>query len=336
MKGKKGLLAYNSRYGSVADVAYWIKALVGIENHLDVKTYNHVLTVEPYDYVIIGGFTRWEKPQKDTYKFIERFKDVLAKKELAYFLTCGEIDETVIIYMPGKSPHLSCGRSYFFDTLEKYPELKPLTLGAFGGRQVNRYLNSWDSKTIWLLGKTMPADKVGWTGLDMWESLVPERVEAFANDIRTKILSIPAREDSEKYRGYWESLQPGSLSDKNVNKFSVRPFTIVQSDNRCYFSRSRIKAGLDDVVPMLKKWADENGIKLIEEVKTYYNVYYRAEKKYDKKTLSIHIVAAEVIEDPGTVHFSFRIYGKPAIRKGAEEDIVKAEAILWADERKAD
>ena len=54
------------------------------------------------------------------------------------------------------------------------------------------------------------------------------------------------------------------------------------------------------------------------------------------KTLSMHIVAAEVIEDPGTIHFSFRCYCKPAIRKGAEEDIVKAEEILWADGRKVE
>ena len=121
MAEKKGLIAYETQYGSAADVAYWLKALIGFENHVDVKTYNQVLTVEPYDYVIIGGYTRWEKPHKSTYKFIERFHEELTKKEIAYFLTCGEIDETIIIYMPGKPPHLSSGRSYLFDTLEKFP-----------------------------------------------------------------------------------------------------------------------------------------------------------------------------------------------------------------------
>ncbi len=59
----------------------------------------------------------------------------------------------------------------------------------------------------------MPADKVGWTGLDMWESLIPERVEAFANDIRTKILSLTPlqAEEVKKYRSFWDSLQPEIL-----------------------------------------------------------------------------------------------------------------------------
>jgi menaquinone-dependent protoporphyrinogen IX oxidase len=338
MAEKKGLIAYETQYGSAADVAYWLKAVIGFENHVDVKMYNQVLTVEPYDYVIIGGYTRWEKPHKSTYKFIERFHDDLTKKEIAYFLTCGEIDETIIMYMPGKPPHLSSGRSYFFDTLEKFPKLKPITLGAFGGRQVNRYLNSNDSRLIWILGKTMPADKVGWTGLDMWESLVPERVEAFANDIRTKILSLTPLQEKEvkKYRSFWESLQPGNLTDKKKAKLSIRPWTNTQSDKRCYFTRLRVKANLDKAASLLNDWAKKNNIEFKVEKKTYYNTYFIGTKKYNEKALSMHIVTADVIEDPGNVHISLRCYAKPEIRGGAEEDIKKAVAALQADGRKLD
>ncbi|MCU0662655.1 MAG: flavodoxin domain-containing protein [Myxococcota bacterium] len=333
---KKGLLAYESQYGSAADVSYWIRSIVGLDQHLDVKKYNQILTVEPYDYVIIGGYTRWEKPHKSTYQFIERFHDELAKKEVAYFLTCGEVDETIVINMPGAPPHISSGRSYFLDTVEKFPSIKPVTLGAFGGRQVNRYLKSKDARLIWLLGKTMPPDKVGWTGLDMWESLVPERVEAFANDIRTKILSLRPLDDVKQYRVFWESLQPGNLLDPSVKKFSVRPWTITQNEKRCYFSRSRFKGNLSLATSLLERWAQENGLELKLEKKTYYNTYFRAQKSEGSKAGLIHIVIADVIEDPGNVHVSFRCYTKPSARKAAEDDIQSAEKILWADGRKVD
>jgi menaquinone-dependent protoporphyrinogen IX oxidase len=337
MTEKKGLIAYETQYGSVADVAYWLKALIGIENHVDVKKYNQIIAVEPYDYVIIGGYTRWEKPHKTTYDFIERFHDELAKKELAYFLTCGEIDETLVMYMPGRPVHQTGGRSYFMDVLGKFPKLKPVTIGAFGGRQVNRYLNRWDSVTIRLLEKTAPPYKIGWTGLDMWESLVPERVEAFANDIRTKILSLPPQKDVANYRGFWKSLQPGNLTDKSKDKLSIRPWTATRSEKRGYSTRLRIKADIDKTASLLEDWAKQNGMELKEETKTFYNKYFIATKQYNGgKALSVHIVIAEVIEDPGNTHIALNCYAKPAIREGVEEDIKKAGVILQDDGRKID
>jgi hypothetical protein len=41
-------------------------------------------------------------------------------------------------------------------------------------------------------------------------------------------------------------------------------------------------------------------------------------------------------EDLGNVHIAFRCYDKPEVRKGAEEDIAKAENLLWAEGRKVE
>ncbi len=49
-----------------------------------------------------------------------------------------------------------------------------------------------------------------------------ERVEAFANEVRTKILGIGPRENIEELRGYWTSLQPASLTDSTKKKFSPK------------------------------------------------------------------------------------------------------------------
>ncbi len=336
MGNKKGLLAYDTRYGSTADVAFWVRALIGDGQDLDVKRYGHVITLDPYDYVIIGGFTRWEKPFKTTYDFVERFREDLANKEVAYFLTCGESDETVLMNMPNKPIHLSCGRSYFFDILEKFPEIEPVTTGGFGGRQVKDLLNTQDSAFIWFLEHTMPPDKIGWTGRDYWESLIPERVEFFANEIREKILSLPPVRDVKKYRRYWKSQQPGVVSDSSVGKFSVRPYNNLESTKRSYCARSRFKGNLEEAESLLEQWAKEADVILLEEKKTSFNTYFRGIKTYSGESLSIHIVTALFPEDPGNVHVSFRSYDKPEMRSGAEKDITDAEALLWADGRKVD
>ena len=66
MTQKKGLIAYDTRYGSTAEVAYWLRALIGEDQAVEVKKLEQILTVKPYDYVIIGSYTRWEKSFKPT------------------------------------------------------------------------------------------------------------------------------------------------------------------------------------------------------------------------------------------------------------------------------
>jgi len=335
-QGKKGLLIYDTIYGSTIEVAYWIKALVGVENHLDVKRHSQTLTIKPYDYIIIGSYIRNEKPSEATYEFLEKNQNELAKKEVAYFLTCGDNDETMVLKTPGGTPHLIAGRNYLFDIMEKFPTVKPVVIGGFGGRQVNPTLNTKDSLFTWLLGK-LAKEGVPWEGLDIWESLISERVEIFANEVRTKILGIPPRKDVEKYRGYWTSLQPATPTDSTKVKFNPKPFNEHRSTDRIFFSRSRIKGNLDLAITLLKTWSTQTGIDLREEKKSSFNIYYQVVRTYEGNELTLHVVASTLTEDPGNVHISFRCYEKnPDKRKGIEEDAAKAEAILWAEGRKVE
>ena len=334
-KEKKGLLVYDTIYGSTIEVAYWIKAIVGVENHLDVKNLPQVLTLKPYDYVIIGSHTRNEKPAKVIYEFVEKNQNELAKKEIAYFLTCGDNDETMVLKTPGGTPHTIAGRNYLIDILEKYPAIKPVVIGGFGGRQVTPSLGTKDSVFIWLIGK-LAKEGAPWEGLEIWESLIPERVEVYANEIRTKILGIPPRKDVEKYRGYWTSLQPANLKDPTKVKFKPKPFNEHHSTDKIYFTRSRIKGNLDEAITLIKTLARQTGIDLREKQKSFFNVYYQAVKTYDGNELTTHVVAATFPEDPGNVQISFRNYDKPDKRKGAEEDVTKAETILWAEGKKVE
>ena len=241
----------------------------------------------------------------------------------------------MVLNVPGKKPHLIAGRNYLYDIQEKFPEIKPVVIGCFGGRQVMPALSGFDAFTIWILEK-LAKEGCGWVGLDIWESLVPERVEVFGNDVRQKMLGLEPLADVQKYRGFWTSLQPGSLQDPAKQKYPFRPYTIKSSTDKIFFSRFRIKSSLDGTVAMLKTWAQQEGLELQEQRKSFFNIYYHAVKNIDGKDKTIHVVAAVMPDDPANVHVSLRSWDKPDARKPLEAAIGKAEQLLWADGRKVE
>ena len=347
---KKGLLVYDSIYSSTAEVAYWLKAIIGNEQPLDVKKIDQVITVKPYDYVSIGSYTRWEKPSPRIYKFVEQHQMDLAQKQVCYFLLGGDWDETMVLKAPGAPVKIIAGRNYLFDIQEKFPNIKPVLIGGFGGRQVLPALNAQDSFMIWMVGK-LAKEGAHWQGLDIWESLVPARVEVYGNLIRTKILGLEPLADVQKYRGFWNSLQPASLADptkvknttlvtkdggKTWEAKSERPYTVKQNTEKIYYSRSRIKADLPQTMALINECAKKEGLELKELRKADYRAYYNAIKKVDGKDKIIYIVAATMPDDPGNVHVSFRTWDKPDGRKPLEEAIDKGEQFIWADGRKVE
>ncbi len=330
---KKGLIAYDTIYSSTNEVAYWLKALLGEDQHVEVKHFDQVISIAPYDYVIIGSYTRWEKPSKRTQQFIADNHRELAQKQVCYFLTCGDNDETMILKAPGQQAHLIAGRNYLMGVMEQYPDIKPIVIGGFGGRECMPHLNRIDTFQVWMVGK-LAKESAPWDGLEIWESLVPDRVEIFANDVREKILGLPRRTDCENLRWYWNSIQPANRSAADKQKYTPKKYEERLNTKKIYFTRSRIKGDLNLACSLIKDWAAQNGIDLQEQKRSFFNVYYHANKRYSGKPITIHVVAAEFVEDPGNVQLSFRSWDKPEVRKGAEEDITKAEQMLWADGRK--
>jgi len=347
---KKGLLVYDSIYSSTTEVAYWLKAIIGNEQPLDVKKIDQVITVKPYDYVIIGSYSRWEKPSPRIYKFVEQHQMDLAQKQVCYFLLGGDWDETMVLKAPGAPVKMIAGRNYLFDIQEKFPNIKPVLIGGFGGRQVMSALSGSDSFMIWMVGK-LAKEGAHWQGLDIWESLVPERVEAYGNAVRTKILGLEPLADVQKYRGFWESLQPASLADPTKKKTvslvtedggktwiakEKRPYTVKQNTPKIYYSRSRIKADLPTAMKLLSAWAAREGLDLQQIRNADYIAHYHAVKKVDGSDKIIYLSAVTMPDDPGNVHVSFRTWDKPEARKPLEEAIDKGEQMLWADGRKVE
>jgi hypothetical protein len=218
---------------------------------------------------------------------------------------------------------------------EKFPELKFTCIAGMGGRQVMPSLGTMDSLQIWAVGK-LAKEGATWIGLEIWESMVVERVEAFANEVRVKVLGLEPRENVEQFRGYWQSLQPANRSDLSLKKFKPKPWTEKVISDKLYYSRGRVKADLDSVRALLQTWASENGYELRDQVSSFFNTYYHAVKVNGEDESIIHIVPATLPEDPGNVHISFRNYDKPEKRADVEKDIETAEAMLQADGRKID
>ena len=332
-EAKKGLLVYDSIYGSTPEVAYWLKAIIGDERPLDVKRIDQVITVVPYEYVLIGSYSKWEKPSPRIYKFVETWQNELAKKQVCYFLTCGDWDETMILKVPGSGAHQIAGRNYLYELMTKYPNIKPVVIAGFGGRQVASALHGADAFMIWVL-ENLAKEGAAWSGLDIYESLVPERVEVFGNEVRQKVLGLEPLADVQKYRGFWQSAQPGSLTDPAKKKYTVRSYTVHTATDKLFYSRFRIKSDLDGAIKLLAAWAQQNGVTLSEQRKTFFNVYYHAVKNSGGKDMTMHVVAAAMPDDPGAVHISLRSYDKPDARKPLEEAIGKAEQLLGSDGRK--
>ena len=327
---KKGLLAYASVYGSTVETAYWIRCLIGHEYPVDVKPLTQIVTVEPYDYVIIGSATRMEKPLRTVYGFVKRHQQALAARQVCYYLTCGDSDETMLLNIPGKPPHLIGGRNYLVDIQCRFPNIRPLVVGAFGGRQVMPTLNRREALILWFLGK-VAREGTPWQGLDVWESLIPERVEAFANEIRQRVLHCGPHHDPLTYRSMWESLQPGTMRDPTQRKYTPKPYQVQDDTDTCCYRRRRFQAnGLADAVVLITRWADERAIDLRVCQQTDFNIYYHATRRSADKPLVVHIVLAVLPEDPDAVHASFRCYAKRKNRTQTEEDIHRAEELMAA------
>lgn len=331
---KKGLLVYDSIYGATTEVAYWIRDLIGAAHALEVKQLGQVTTVKPFDYIIIGSYTRREKPSKATYAFVKKHHQDLSQKEVCYFLTCGDCDETQLLKIPGSPVHLIGGRNYFRDILEKYPKIKPKVIGGFGGRQVYPTLHRIDRLTVDLVGKLAKESGAPWQGRDIWESLVPERVEAFAGEVREKILEIAPKTEILSCRRCWQSLLPAALENSEMVKQNPKLYTDRLNTGKVYFSRFRILGGLETAVQLVKKWAALSDRTISVEQKTYYNFYFQAMKSGGNKSVMIHITAALFPEDPGNVHVALRCYGKPAQRTEAEKEIDRAEDLFQDEGRR--
>lgn len=145
------LLAYASQYGSTAEISNAIAEALQ-ELQVEVKSVRDVQDVSNYEAVIVGGpmILGWHH---DAMNFLQQHRDALRQKPVAYFVVCvsftrpayGEV-QGVPLYLdpdlgqpPKREDKLSfrekrtTAETYIGPALNKFPEIKPISIAFFGG-----------------------------------------------------------------------------------------------------------------------------------------------------------------------------------------------------------
>ena len=125
--GKKVLVAYASYCGTTGGVAEAIgQVLCQKGATVDVRLVKNISDLTPYQAVVIGSATRSASWWPEAIEFVERNKEELSRKPVAYFLTC------LALYKDTEASR-RVARGYMDPALKAAPEVQPVDIGLFAG-----------------------------------------------------------------------------------------------------------------------------------------------------------------------------------------------------------
>lgn len=122
------LIAYSSGYGTTREIAEKIAGVFQESGGMNVTvlSIDDVQDIDPFDAVVVGSSVRADRPLANVRDFFSRYNETLVRKRLAIFAVC-------------LAANCSDGRDkvkleYIAQITDKYPELRPISTGAFGGK----------------------------------------------------------------------------------------------------------------------------------------------------------------------------------------------------------
>ena len=125
--GKKVLVAYASYCGTTGGVAEVIgQVLCDNGAAVDVRLVKNVDDLSTYKAVVVGSATRSSSWWPEAIEFVERNKEELSRKPVAYFLTC------LALYKDTEASR-RVATTYMDPVLKAVPDVKPLDMGFFAG-----------------------------------------------------------------------------------------------------------------------------------------------------------------------------------------------------------
>lgn len=124
----KVLITYSSGYGTTREVAERIVEVFRERGGMLVtlKSIDHVNSIDEFDAVIVGSSIRADRPLANVRDFFATNRQALANKDVAIFAVCLSANCT-----DGRN---KVKREYISQITEKYPELNPFSVEAFGGK----------------------------------------------------------------------------------------------------------------------------------------------------------------------------------------------------------
>ncbi|MCB2199487.1 flavodoxin domain-containing protein [bacterium] len=163
--GKKVLVAYESDYGSTAEVAIAIgKTLHESGNSVDVLRVDSVENLSAYDAVIVGSPIQYDKWMPKATGFVEENREVLSKIPVAFFFTCMTLSRRT-------EDSLRTAQEYADKLRTLVPSVSPFAVKGFGGAVDYSKMSIF---TKMLLGSILLARRVkegdyrDWKDIHVW------------------------------------------------------------------------------------------------------------------------------------------------------------------------
>ena len=138
---KHVLVVYASRLGSTAETAAFIADQLTIEGAtVVVKAVDEVSALNDYDLVIVGSAIRYDRWLPEAVEFVQSNQAALSKRKIAYFFTCLTLAE--------KTEVTENKAANYAEKLQQLaPELRPISIGRFGG-VLNSKKGPWMTRAL--------------------------------------------------------------------------------------------------------------------------------------------------------------------------------------------
>ena len=178
---KKILIVYDTLHGCTAHIAAQIgDDLCARGFTVDVKWVGDVTDVDGYDGFIVGSAIYKFNWLPDAMSFLEKYKTQLNAKKTAIFIDGASMSQDT------PETRAMVQKSFIDPVLEQYPDIKPLSIGLFGGAfdltRKNEY-SLFERIVLRILGiilrlpnKKM-ADWRNWDTIDAWAAEVGDAMK---------------------------------------------------------------------------------------------------------------------------------------------------------------
>ena len=120
------LVTYASGFGSTAEVAEAIGQVLGQRAEVTVEEVQDLISIEPYDAVLIGSPVRAGKWLRRATSFLKKHQSKLTQKPVACFTLC--------LTAKDEAGRQRASKEIIEPLLNEYPLIKPIAVGLFGGK----------------------------------------------------------------------------------------------------------------------------------------------------------------------------------------------------------
>jgi len=176
--GKRILVAYDTIHGSTAEVAKEIgTALCARGFQVDVRFVGNVTALQDYDAVILGSAIYEFRWLPDAMAFLKNNTPALSAMPVAYFIVGASL------FQDTPENRDAVKKSFIDPVLTEYPDIKPLSIGLFGGAvdfKKEQY-NLFEKFVLRILGLIVgfkdSADWRNWEYINSWANEVGDQLQ---------------------------------------------------------------------------------------------------------------------------------------------------------------